>query len=263
MPTILRIDTGTRKGARITLRPGEELEVGRRGAGLALPEDTTMSGAHFAVSCESGVARLRDLGSSNGTFLNGNRVAAAVLCVNDRVTAGNTGFTVLSSELPWGDDAAPLDVLRSRSEPLYAILDAARDPEVLEQLRDSEDPFESLYDGASAAALADSAPYLVALASDGALLESLVEDGWGKSWGVYLTSNSPRADLRRHLRRFLVVDIGGRNAYFRFYDPRVLRIYLRSCQPANRAEFFGPVSAFYLEDEPPSRVMRFTPDPGR
>ncbi len=30
---------------------------------------------------------------------------------------------------------------------------------------------------------------------------------------------------------------------FRYYDPRVLRVYLPTCSPAEFARFFGPISA--------------------
>jgi pSer/pThr/pTyr-binding forkhead associated (FHA) protein len=53
-----------------------------------------MSGQHFAVDCEESLAKIRDLGSSNGTFVNGARVNEAVLNEADTVVTGATTFTV-------------------------------------------------------------------------------------------------------------------------------------------------------------------------
>ena len=46
--------------------------------------------------------------------------------------------------------------------------------------------------------------------------------------------------------------------YFRYYDPRVLRAWLPTCDPAQLAEFFGPVEFFIAEDEAPSRAFAWS-----
>src|SRR5262249_28451884 len=98
-----------------------------------------------------------------------------------------------------------IDVLRTQPEALFAILDAARDPKVLEILRYSEQPYQSLYEGSKGRGLAQFAPYLVKLTSTSMLFETLVRVGWGKSWGIYFTSRADFKEVRRHLRRFLLV----------------------------------------------------------
>ena len=74
-------------------------------------------------------------------------------------------------------------------------------------------------------------------------------EGWGRRWGIFLTSTQPLKDLRRHLRRFLVVedDRRGEQLYFRFYDPEVLRVFLPTCLPGQAAELFSDVDAFLCE----------------
>jgi hypothetical protein len=37
--------------------------------------------------------------------------------------------------------------------------------------------------------------------------------------------------------------------YFRFYDPEVMRVFLRTCTPRQRAELFDEIGAVLLEDE--------------
>jgi hypothetical protein len=57
--------------------------------------------------------------------------------------------------------------------------------------------------------------------------------------------------VRAHLRQFLLVqDERGNQQYFRFYDPRVLRVYLPTCDAAETQQFFGPIDRFIVEDGP-------------
>jgi hypothetical protein len=47
--------------------------------------------------------------------------------------------------------------------------------------------------------------------------------------------------------------------YFRFYDPVVLREFLPTTTPKQRAELFGEISAFLMDDEF-GRIVRFVPE---
>ncbi len=70
-------------------------------------------------------------------------------------------------------------------------------------------------------------------------------------------------DLHRHFRHFLIVkDESGRKLYFRFYDPRVLRVFLPTCTKTQLREFFGPVEVFVLEDENPTNALVFSLEDG-
>lgn len=165
-------------------------------------------------------------------------------------------------------------ILRAEGQPLYGVFDAARDEAVLRLLREGKGEHRSLYNGRRGESLAAVAPYLVALPPEGELLDRLIAEGWGKSWGVFLTADLPFDDLRRHLRRFLVVEAeDGATFYFRFYDPRVLRPYLSSCTADEIDHLFGPITALWLEGrsstlggsagqagsapEPPAELARF------
>jgi hypothetical protein len=142
-------------------------------------------------------------------------------------------------------------------EPLYAVLDPARDPAILALLQSSGEEVRSLYNGRRSEQLADVAPYLARVPAGSRLLDALVREGWGRSWGVLAVCDAPFAELRRHLRRFLVAQTEDRTAlYFRFYDPRVLRPFLESATAEQRRAFFGPVSAFLLEGRRENTVLR-------
>jgi hypothetical protein len=127
----------------------------------------------------------------------------------------------------------------------------------VDRLKGSGQEHQTLYDGAKGEELAGFGPWLVRLTPAG-LLEDLVRDGWGKSWGVYLTCDAGLADVRRHLRKFLMAKLpDGREVYFRFYDPRVLRTYLPACLPDEMASFFGPIRRYILEGPDPAEVLEF------
>ncbi len=168
---------------------------------------------------------------------------------------------------PWLPPLTPataklLELLREHFQPLYAILDAARDPLVLAVLFQCDQEYESLYEGPEGEKLPVVGPYLVRLPKDSSLLEVVVRASWGKSWGVFLTSEGPCADVHNHLRHFLMVKLPeSKQVYFRFYDPRVLRVYLPTCTGEETGAFFGPIKYFLTEGEKPDAAVCFAPGP--
>ena len=141
----------------------------------------------------------------------------------------------------------------------FAILDGASIPDLLDRLYGNPRPeFECLYTGELEPDLAETAPYLVRLGENTEFTNWLLGQGWGKHWGIFALTEADLKTLRTHLRRFLMVyDSEARSLYFRYYDPRVLRTYLPTCNQGELAQFFGPVTAFVLEDEQPAAALRF------
>ena len=81
---------------------------------------------------------------------------------------------------------------------------------------------------------------------------------------VQKQSHRPFGDVRKHLRRFLLVESGtGKQQYFRFYDPRVLRGFLPTCGPRKIEALFEEIEAFALEAEDPGKLLRFTAQGGK
>ncbi len=120
-----------------------------------------------------------------------------------------------------------------------------------------------LYQGKSEQELADVAPYLLGVPEDSAASQLVFGELWGQSAAVHVVTAASLAELRTHLRHFLmVVTEEGKNLYFRFYDPRVLRLFLPTCAPEQLTEFFGPIEAFYAEDQDPAKALRFTMEDG-
>ncbi len=133
---------------------------------------------------------------------------------------------------------------------VYAVLDGARSEAIYPKVAGSGLPFACLYEGKLPAPMVEVAPYLVHLAPDAPLTEALLTEAWGESWGVFILSTASLEELRRHFRRFLKVqDEDGKTLIFRWYDPRVLRVYLPTCTAAELAFVFGPAAMFVLEGE--------------
>jgi hypothetical protein len=108
-----------------------------------------------------------------------------------------------------------------------------------------------LYQGGAAAELAAVAPYLLCLGTSDRVFDWIWEEGRGENWGIFLWSLvSPQA-LREHFRRLTMAKTGdGQRLLFRFYDPRVLRLFLPTCDPRQAMELYGPVQRFTMEAGP-------------
>jgi hypothetical protein len=90
-PTRLRIvEPDARKGETFVL--GDELTVGRGGGcSIVLGDDSFVSQVHARVYRRNGDVYLEDLGSRNGTFVNGELIAGATrLRRGDQVQWGQT-----------------------------------------------------------------------------------------------------------------------------------------------------------------------------
>jgi hypothetical protein len=141
----------------------------------------------------------------------------------------------------------------------FAILDGASVPDLLESMHEHAPEQLCLYRGALAPDLAEVAPYLARLQPDTEFTDWVLDSGWGHHWGIFLTTRVAPAVVHRHLRRFLIVhDPDGKPLYFRYYDPRVLRVYLPTCNAEELAAVFGPVEAYVVEDADPGVALRFT-----
>jgi hypothetical protein len=145
---------------------------------------------------------------------------------------------------------------------VYAILDGARDRRIEAMIRHSGLEYSCLYAGNLSPRLQAAAPYLVHLAPDTQFTTELLELGWGNSWGFF-TMVPPDVTLqahRRHFRTLLrVKDEAGRILVFRFYDPRVLRVYLPTCTEKEAGRFFGPVPRIVVEAEKADLLITYAP----
>lgn len=149
-------------------------------------------------------------------------------------------------------------LLGQHNGPLFALLDAARAPEVPARLVEFNVEHASLFAGEMGELLKDVAPYLARCEQDSPLMQWLLEEGWGDSWGIFVSASLSLEELRRHFKRFLMVrDEAGKKYYFRFYDPRVLRVFLPTCTPREAAMFFGRIRQFLVEGDAAEELWIF------
>ncbi len=96
MRVILEVLSGPDAGRKTLLGAGQVLQVGRTDrADLSFPQDGHMSGLHLALETDDLACYVKDLGSSNGTLLNGQPLTVrAILHDGDKLRAGNTTFLV-------------------------------------------------------------------------------------------------------------------------------------------------------------------------
>lgn len=140
--------------------------------------------------------------------------------------------------------------LQASEKTLYAILDSVDEPEVPQRASLFESRYTSLYSGAASREYWAIAPYLLQVQQD--------DFDWIRTtlitspWGVLATSKADLPSVRHHLRKFLTVKdaVSGRSLLFRFYDPRVLPVFLESCSTDQARAFYGPIDSFYYFSDP-------------
>lgn len=141
----------------------------------------------------------------------------------------------------------------------YAILDGASVEGLLDHLHPLDgDRYACLFRGTLSPELEAAAPYLVLLERNDDFTTWILEEGCGNHWGVFARSEADLRTLHRHLRTFLMVRSPDESfVYFRYYDPRVLSVYLPTCTPEEARLVFGPVEAYFAEVRNECRLQSF------
>jgi hypothetical protein len=138
---------------------------------------------------------------------------------------------------------------------LYALLDAYDAPAVPARVQElGKEKAVSLFMGDAEKKYWDLAPYLIQV--DEPTLEWMLKTVWSAPCGVFVISKSGLETLRTHFRRFLMVQLpDGERWYFRYYDPRILKVYLENCRADELDIFYGPVRGFGIMDPESSNVL--------
>lgn len=140
----------------------------------------------------------------------------------------------------------------------WVLLDGARDGRIVKAVERTGHEKCCLFAGNISQQLKEVAPYLVRLDRGDDFTEFVLENGWGNAWGLFLTSSGSLETLRKHFRKLLrVTDESKRRLLFRFYDPRVLSIYLPTCNNEELTTIFSPIERFVLEAEEGQAAVEF------
>ncbi len=112
MRVILDVVQGPKKGRSFIFDDHDTFIVGRsRFVHCPMPEDSALSRDHFMIEIKPPRCEVRDLGSTNGTFVNEARVERARLQSGDQIAAGQSIFRVrVEGEMP-GVDSEPIPTL--------------------------------------------------------------------------------------------------------------------------------------------------------
>lgn len=149
--------------------------------------------------------------------------------------------------------------IKNRVNANFILLDAARMLDFMAVAREMNPAHVCLYQGEAEETMSETAPYLFTYKSKSEFAQWLAQYGWGNSWGVFIQASVDIELLRRHFRKYIMVQMwDGKQVYFRFYDPRVLRVFLPTCSDGQLREFFGPVAQFLVEDDDKEKVVMFS-----
>lgn len=143
---------------------------------------------------------------------------------------------------------------------VYALVDTAGGAGIGDLLAPlASDIAASLYIGALEESFGDIAPHVVAVVPNGRFLAALYEQAWGNSVVSFARSTVGLADIAGHFRGLIGVDIEGEGlSFFRFYDPRVLRLFLPGASGGELEALFGPVLSFVVEGETPCTAVEYS-----
>ena len=114
MPLEIEILSGPLRGKRVKLPPG--IHIVGRGLGPLPFQDLGLSQEHAKIHVFAHRIEVEDVGSTNGTYVNGSRVARQVLKDGDEVRLGpESTFRVMGDEKMDTKPSAPSPSLRSNT----------------------------------------------------------------------------------------------------------------------------------------------------
>lgn len=143
---------------------------------------------------------------------------------------------------------------------VYWLLDGARDPDIARLVRSGGLEYTCLFGDKLHPRLQAAAPYLVHLSAGSPTTNRLMRQGWGKSWGILTVAPAAvtLVQQRIHLKKLLRVRTeDGTILAFRYYDPRVLNVYLPTCTRQECQTVFGPLQTIFAEGAAGLHLNRF------
>lgn len=121
----LRVVSGPNAG--LTVDVDEELVIGREDTDLAIDDDE-MSSRHAVVRRHANRLQVEDLGSTNGTFVDGTRIAEPTLLGGGAEIKVGTTVLVVEGVLPVSDSSGEIAVPRNVTRVSAAIPGGAAPP---------------------------------------------------------------------------------------------------------------------------------------
>ena len=146
---------------------------------------------------------------------------------------------------------------------LFAIVDSARNDEVFRYLVTGDVQYKSLFEDTMDIQSYGVSGFLVECKKESPLFRWMTTEAWGDNCCIFFTSKASFDDLFSHFQKFNRVYLEGDEVVlFRYYDPRVLRAYLPTCNQTEIDLFFGEVICFFAENRDSEIVSVFKRNQG-
>ncbi|MCX6270838.1 MAG: DUF4123 domain-containing protein [Bacteroidetes bacterium] len=143
-----------------------------------------------------------------------------------------------------------LDQAERENGYLYAIVDSARNEDVFRYFLIDNVTYRSLFQDTLDEQAFGVSGFLVGCNRESILFNWLTSQVWGSSCSIFFTSQSSFDEVFKHLQNLNRVYLEDDEVvYFRYYDPRVLRVFLPTCTQRELDIFFGEVISFMMETE--------------
>ncbi len=154
--------------------------------------------------------------------------------------------------------------LFDRQTRLYCVLDGAAVPDLPIKLYDASVPHFCLIPGELTDDVIHTAPYVVGLLPNHDFSSWVLEENFGKNRGIFSHCRHSLTEMRRHFRALMFVhDEHGQPLIFRFYDPRVIRTFLPTCEPDELETFFGKVDSYFVESDDKQSLFGYSIEGGK
>jgi hypothetical protein len=148
--------------------------------------------------------------------------------------------------------------LFSKVARVFAVLDGAQIPELRMKIYEMKPVHYCLFSGELEPDMQEVAPYMVRLLPGTPFTDWLLSEVWGKNWGIFAQTRETVLEMRNHFSAILTVyDEAGTPMTFRYYDPRVWRKFVPTCQPDEIKTLFGKVDTFLVESEDKQTLVKY------
>lgn len=140
---------------------------------------------------------------------------------------------------------------------IYAVVDGAACPELRFKIFDWEPQSACLWSGDLEPDMEEVAPYMIKLEKESEMTDWLITEGWGNNWNIFTASKLDPREFRKQIRKLLLVKSPeGKNLIFRFYDPRVIDIFLPTSKGEQAQELFNGLESIFYPSQQEDGLVR-------